>query len=275
MLAISWGAIFIRLAGEAPPLVIAAYRLSIASLAIVPATLTLSAPSTLRFTRQQLLLAGLSSLFLTVHFASWVASLRYTSVASSVVLVTTTPLVVALASRLFLKERLERRVLLGIGLGLVGSLVIGSGDFGLGTAESLLGDALALVGALAAAGYFLVGRRLRPQLPVMPYISLVYTGTALLLLAGAAASGDGLWGYSGKTWLWLVLAALVPQVIGHSLLNWALARVTATLVATSTMAEPVIATLLALLILDETPPATSLVGGAIILTGIYLALWRR
>jgi drug/metabolite transporter (DMT)-like permease len=131
---------------------------------------------------------------------------------------------------------------------------------------------LALIGAVGATGYLLIGRRLRPHLPLMPYIAVVYTVTALVLLFLAAATRSPLSGYTGQTYLMLVLLALVPQVMGHSLLNWALARVSATIVAVSIRAEPVIATILALLILGEIPRLTSIIGGIVIIAGVYLAV---
>jgi len=272
VLAVSFAAILIRKA-DAPAIVIAAYRMGIAALVI--------APTTVAFTRrrpklrlQDVLLSLVAAAFLALHFGAWIASLEHTSVASSVVLVTASPLMVAIASRVLLKERLERRVLAGIALGLAGSLVIAVGDLACGGGDDLLGDGLALLGAVAVTGYLLIGRKVRPRMPLMPYISVVYAGSAILLLAATGVGGLSLTGYSGETYLFLVLVALVPQVVGHSLLNWTLARVSATLVSVAVMAEPVVSTVLALLLLKEVPPVTSFVGGAVILTGIYLALRR-
>jgi drug/metabolite transporter (DMT)-like permease len=273
--AVSFAAVLIREAGEAPALAIAAWRLSIATLVIAAITLALARRELLRLTRRELLLALAAGGLLAVHFAGWISSLEHTSVASSVVLVTATPLMVAVASRVLFKEPLARRVLAGIGLGLAGSLAIAWGDLGRGGREELLGDGLALLGAVAMTGYLLIGRRLRATVPVLPYLTVVYATAAALLLAAAGASGAALAGYNGKTYTFLVLIALAPQVVGHSLLNWALARVTATVVSVSVMAEPVASTLLAYLILHETPPVTSLAGGAVILAGIYLALRGR
>ena len=272
VLAVSFAAILIRKA-DAPAIVIAAYRMGIAALVI--------APTTVAFTRrrpklrlQDVLLSLVAAAFLALHFGAWIASLEHTSVASSVVLVTASPLMVAIASRVLLKERLERRVLAGFALGLAGSLVIAVGDLACGGGDDLLGDGLALLGAVAVTGYLLIGRKVRPRMPLMPYISVVYAGSAILLLAATGVGGLSLTGYSGETYLFLVLVALVPQVVGHSLLNWTLARVSATLVSVAVMAEPVVSTVLALLLLKEVPPVTSFVGGAVILTGIYLALRR-
>lgn len=269
--AVSFAAVLIRQA-DAPALVIAAYRLSIATLVIAPLTLATARRDLFCLTRRDLLLAVAAACLLAAHFAAWIASLGLTSVASSVVLVTATPLMVAVASRVLFNEPLERRVLVGIGLGLLGSMGIAWGDLGRGGREELLGDGLALLGAVAMTGYLLIGRRLRARVPVMPYLTVVYGVAALVLLAAVAVAGHSLSGYAGKTYLFLVLVALVPQVVGHSLLNWSLARVTATVVSVSVMAEPVASTVLAYLVLDEAPPVSSVAGGAVILAGIYLAL---
>jgi drug/metabolite transporter (DMT)-like permease len=268
--AVSFAAILIRKA-DAPSLIIATYRMGIAALIVGPATVAVTR-GRVTAPRRSLLLCLVASAFLSLHFGLWIASLEYTSVASSVVLVTATPLMVAVASRIFLKEPLQRRVLVGIGLGLVGSLVIASGDLRFGGGRELLGDVLALLGAVAMTGYLLIGRKVRPTMPLMPYIAVVYAGSGVLLLLGSVVSGASLAGYTGQTYLFLVLVAVIPQVIGHSLLNWVLARVSATIISVSVMAEPVVSTVLALLLLNEMPPVTSFVGGAVILAGIYLAV---
>ena len=272
VVAVSFGSILIRMA-EAPAIVIAAYRMGIAALLIAPTTVALTRGRP-RLRLRDILLCLAGAVFLALHFAAWITSLDYTSVASSVVLVTASPLMVALASRIFLKETLEKRVLIGIGLGLAGSAVIAIGDLVSGGRDNLLGDALAFLGAVAITGYLLIGRKVRPRMPLMPYLTIVYVGSALLLLAGVGIAGVSLTGYTGETYLFLVLVAIVPQVLGHSTLNWSLARISATLVSVAVMAEPVIATIAALILLNELPPVTSFVGGAVILTGIYLAMRR-
>ena len=270
VVAVSFAAIFIRLA-DAPALVIAAFRMSVAAVLLGPIVAVRYHPTLTSMSRRDLLLLVGSGLALALHFAAWIASLEYTSVASSVVLVTASPVFVALGSHFLLHERVTRQVAAGIALGLVGVAVVSGGDFTLGRRE-LLGDMLAVIGALAAGVYVLVGRELRRRLAVLPYAWPVYSIAAVALLVVALASGHTFLGYSGATFGWLVLLALVPQLLGHTSLNWVLAHISATLVAVAVMAEPVIATLLALLILSETPPASSLAGGVLVLAGVYLAL---
>jgi drug/metabolite transporter (DMT)-like permease len=273
VVAISFAAILIRIA-DAPPMTIAAYRMGIASLVVVPTT-AVFAHDKWQLSRGDLLLCLLGGFFLAVHFGAWITSLEHTSVASSVVLVTASPLMVALSSRLFLNEPLERRVLIGIALGLGGSLIIASGDLAKGGLDDLLGDALALLGAVAVTGYYLVGRKVRSHVSLMPYLSVVYAVSAVLLVACALITRAPFTGHSGQTYLFMVLVAIIPQLLGHSTLNWALARVSATLVSVAVMAEPLVSTVLALTLLREVPPATSFIGGAVILIGIYTAVRRQ
>lgn len=271
VVAVSFAAILIRSA-EAPAMVIAVYRMGIAALLVGPAAAVMGGRGAWAPHPRDAVWCLGASAFLAAHFALWIASLQHTSVTSSVVLVSATPLMVAVASRTFLREPLAPRVWVAIFLGFAGSLIIALGDLVSGGRDDLLGDALALLGAVAMSGYLLIGRGVRPRIRLMPYLALVYPGSALFLLAGVAVTGESLTGYSSRTYLFLILVALVPQLIGHSLLNWSLARVTATLVSVAVMAEPVVSSLLALILLGEAPSAISYTGSAIVLSGVFLAL---
>ena len=270
--AVSTAAVLIRLA-DAPALAIASYRLGIAAVLLLPLSLAIDRTRLLALSAREKLLMGASALCLALHFAFWIASLSHTSVASSVVIVTANPILVAIAAHVLLRESLTRSTAAGIGLGLAGGVVIALGDWDLGD-RRLYGDGLALLGAAGVAGYYIIGRDLRRSMPVLAYVAPVYGLAAVVLLASSGATGAALGGFSGETYLYLVLLALVPQLLGHSSLNWALGHLPATLVAVAVMAEPVGATLLAWAILDETPPVTAVAGGALILVGVYLALRR-
>ena len=269
IVAVSFASIFIRLA-EAPSLVIAASRLTIASLILAPAVLIKSKDELRDLTRQDLLLALLSGLFLGVHFATWISSLEYTSVASSVVFVSTSPMFVGLASHFLLKERVSRRMFAGIAVSVLGGIIIGYGDFGLGARE-LFGDFLALVGAAAVSVYLLVGRKLRRHLSLLSYIFLVYATAAVFLIAVCLVAGHTFSGYPRQTYLMFVLLAAVPQIIGHSSYNWALKYLPATFVGVATLGEPIGSTILAYFILRETTTLAKIGGGALILAGIYVS----
>jgi drug/metabolite transporter (DMT)-like permease len=271
VLAASTAALFIRMAqAEVSSLAIAAWRLTLASLILAPVALATRQDELRHLTRQEWALALGAGLLLAIHFAAWISSLALTSVAASVVLVTTNPLWVALLSYLLLHERLTRPMVLGLAVALVGSAVIGLGDVGQGS-HQLLGDGLALVGALAVAGYMLIGRRLRARLSLLAYVFPVYATAAVVLMAAALLTRTPLSGYSSRAWLWLLLLALIPQIVGHSSLNFALRHLTATYVALAVLVEPIGSTLLAWLFLTEPPTRAAVAGGLLILGGIAVA----
>ncbi len=267
--AVSTAALLVRLA-DAPALSTAALRLVFAA---VPSLMLLP----LRGGRELPLLgrsewrwAALSGVCLSLHFATWIASLGMTTVSSSVALVTTSPLFVAgfVALR---GERVSRGTVVAMLICLAGGLLIGYADTGRGR-EALTGDALALAGAAFAAAYFAIGRRLRTVTSMTTYIGVVYPIAAVGLVVIALAAGQPLHGFSGGTYLMFLLMALVPQLLGHSALNWALGYLSAPFVAIAVLGEPVIATLLAAVFLSELPGPWRVAGGAIILTGVYLGL---
>jgi drug/metabolite transporter (DMT)-like permease len=272
VIAVSFAAVLIRLA-DAPPLVIAAYRLCLASLILAPVAWLRSRQELRRLARKDVILAVASGAFLALHFALWIASLSYTSVATSVVLVTITPIFVAIASYLLFREGLTRQVIAGIIVCLAGAVLIGYGNWQI-SPESLYGGVLALLGALAVAGYLLIGRKLRQEISLLSYSFLVYGSAALMLLVAVLISGYDIFGYSGDTYVMLVLLAVVPQLLGHMSLVWALRFVSATLVTIAVLGEPVGATILAFLILEEVPTWSEIVGGVLILAGIFVAFRR-
>ncbi len=269
VLAVSWAAILVRLA-DAAPLAVAAWRLLLAGAATLAFALLRRRRELAALDRRALALLAGAGLALAVHFATWVSSLRLTSIASSVALVTTQPVWVALLSRAFLREQIARRAAAGIALAVVGGGIMAGADVALGRA-ALLGDLLALLGAMAAALYFVAGRRVRARLSLGAYVGIVYPVAALGLLAAALAAGAPLAGYGGRTWLALFLLAAVPQLLGHSLLNWSLRWLSGTFVAVTILAEPVMAVLLAIPVLGEWPTPAQLVGGAVLLAGVALA----
>jgi len=216
------------------------------------------------------MMALLSGAFLALHFGLWIASLSYTSVATSAMLVTTSPIFVAIASYLLFQEKLSKQTIVGIVISLIGSVLIGFGNWRLGT-NPLFGGILAFLGALAVAGYLLIGRKLRRSIGFLSYASLVYSSAAVLLLLSTLAFGYRLVGYSPTTYAMLALLAVVPQLIGHSAFNWSLRFVPATLITIAILGEPVGATILAFLILKEIPTLSEIGGGILILVGICVA----
>ena len=268
IIVISFAAILIKLI-PAPAAAIAAYRLTLATLLLAP--FAWRRRGQLRqFSPHDLALSSLSGFFLALHFLAWISSLKYTSVASSVVLVTTNPIFVGLGTRFILRERLGTLLVWGIAVSVLGGLLIGYNDLRFGR-EELLGDLLALAGAVMASAYFLVGRHVRQRVGLFNYIFIVYGLAALVLLIVALAAHQPLLGYPKQAYLLLFLLALGPQVLGHSSLNWALKYTSAATVAVAVLGEPVGSTVLAYLILKEGLTLLKVFGGLLILVGIYLA----
>lgn len=269
VVAISTSAVLIRLA-EAPPLVIAFYRMFFSALFFLP--LALKEGRRQGLAKGQFSLAVGAGLMLALHFALWMTSLEHTSVASSVVLVTTQPLWVFLFSVLFMAEKPTPRMWFGLGVALAGSILVTFSQ-GAGGQSRLYGNVLAVGGAIMMAGYFLLGRRLRKDLPLAVYSFLVYGSAALVLLVLSLAWQLPLVGFTPFTWVMFLALALIPTVLGHNTLNWALKYLPATMVSVSILGEPLGASILAVFVLKEVPSLLEGVGSLITLLGIYL-VWQ-
>jgi drug/metabolite transporter (DMT)-like permease len=280
IVAISTASIFIRYAQAecVPSLSIAALRLVFAALILLPAAWLRSRAELAGLSRRDLLIGLVSGAFLGAHFATWISSLQYTSVTSSVVLVTLSPLFVAVASAVLLKERLTRWAVLGVLVATAGGLLIGASDAGQASAAAPnppLGNLLALGGALCIVPHFLIGRRLRQKLSLLAYISVVYGAAAVVLLAAALATGARLTGFAPQAYVWMALLALLPQLVGHTSFNWSLGYLPATFATIPALGEPIGSTLLAILLLGETVTPLKLLGGLITLGGIALMMVSR
>ncbi|HCQ03027.1 MAG TPA: EamA/RhaT family transporter [Candidatus Latescibacteria bacterium] len=269
----SCAAILIRLA-EATPFAISAYRVSIAAVILIPITSIKQGNDFLKWSTSVWLWSSLAGLLLAVHFATWITSLAYTSVASSVMLVTTAPVFVGMLSHWGLRERLSARMFTGILVAVSGGVVIGYGDYTTGV-DPLFGDLLAIAGAISAGGYFVIGRKLRSQVDLLPYITVVYSTAAVWLVGLALATGQPMSGYTPSTYLILIGLAVGPQLLGHSSLNWALKYLSAVLVSVVILTEPIGSTILAYLILNEEVTRYTLIGGMLVLTGIYVVIGQE
>lgn len=280
VLVVASASIMIRMAQGygVPSIQVAAGRLVLAALILLPLGLGRVLPEVRRLARRDFGLAALSGVLLAIHFASWISSLGYTSVASSVALVSTNPLWVGLASLFILRERLAPLMIIGIALTVGGSALIGISDSsGANASNALVGNGLALLGAISGSGYFLIGRTLRPRMTILAYIWLVYSSAAIVLLIAAVADstlrGAGLpfVGYPWPVYLLLLGLAVGPQLIGHTSFNWALRYLSATFVTISILGEPVGSALLALLFFKEAFAPLQLAGFVVLLAGIVLA----
>ena len=283
ILAVSTASILIRAVRDdgVPPLVIAAYRLTFAALILTPIVLHSRRAELRRLTRRDWQWALFSGFFLALHFATWISSLFYTTVTSSVVLVTTGPIWVALLSWLIWRERMTRPIVIGLIIAVVGGILVGFSDsegLGLGGTQ-LWGDFLALAGAWFVAGYLLIGRQLRDRMSLLAYIYIVYGSAALWLIGLAALSGAAFTHqangqpYPASAYVWMLLLAILPQLVGHSSYNYALRFLPPTYVAIVSLAEPIGSSILAFLLLHEVPPPLTILGAIVILIGIGLASW--
>jgi drug/metabolite transporter (DMT)-like permease len=272
IVAISCASILIRfaLAEGVPALSVAAWRLIFASLVLLPYAWATRRDEIRDLSRREWALLTAAGVFLGFHFATWIASLGMTSVASSVVLVSMGPVFVGLGSWFFLRERPSLQMALGIVVAAAGSVVISWGDFGQGQ-DQLLGDLLALTGAIMVAGYLMIGRKVRARRSLATYIALVYGVAMLTLLVIVAVARQPMLGFSPQAYGWMLALGLVPQLIGHSTLNWALQYLSATYVSVVTLAEPIGSGILAYILLGEAVTVAVAVGGAMVLAGIYVA----
>jgi len=270
VVSVAFSSILIR-AAEAPAMSIAFYRNAIAAAILLPIALARHRDELGSLGRRGWATALLAGALLAAHFALWIPSLSYTTVAASTVLVTTTPVWVALLGRA-MGERVSRRTGVGIGLALAGAVMISGGDYGV-SARAAFGDLLALAGAVAAAGYLLAGRSLRQRISLTTYTGIAYTTTAAILAVVVSFAPEATFtGFEPHVWALFLLMALVPQIGGHTVFNYLLGHVEAATVAIAVTGEPVVASALALVFFGEVPGWAAVAGGVTILAGIWVVI---
>lgn len=279
LLSISASAILIR-TSQAPSLAIAFWRISFSILLFLPLWL-----SRTRWRELQQLSANMrwsllgSGLCLGIHFWTWISSLQYTSVAVSVLLVTTNPVWIGLASPWLLKEKLGKSGWIGIGIAMTGACLLAlSGDGGKAAIpQPLWGNSLALLGAVAASGYLMMGRKVRPYLDLWTYASVTLWGAWLVLAMGVWSQTSDpmrfLFSYPWQEWGLFLLMALLPQMIGHNSLSWSLRYLRADTIAVLLLLEPVGSTLLAIVFLQEIPSGMIWIAGPVLLLGVAVVVW--
>jgi drug/metabolite transporter (DMT)-like permease len=271
IIAVSFASILIRLS-EAPSLVIASYRLGLASVFMIFMAYTKNELSQLlKMTRKDTLALILSGFFLYVHFATWITSLFYTTVATSVIIVDSSPLFVVVLSYIFLKETLTTKAVAGIFLSVVGAVLIGLSN---PVEENIIGIFLAFLGAIGLAVYLVIGRGLRGKLDTFSYVSGVYSVSFLFLVVTTYAFHQPLLGYSSRQYFIFFLLALVPTCFGHTLYNYCLKYLKAAVVSVTILGEPVGATILAVIFFGEVPTLLVVMGGILVIGGIYVVVRR-
>lgn len=268
VIAAAFSSIFTK-AADAPPLIIAFYRLGFTVLLLAPITFATGRHEFRTMGRRDVVLACLAGFMLALHFATWITSLNYTSIASSTVLVTMQPLFVITGGYFFYKEKITAWGSIGAIIALSGSVIVGISDFRIG-GQALLGDVLAFLGAILVAGYVLVGRGVRERLSLFPYIIIVYGAATVTLFVLAALYRLPLTSYASGTWLMFFLLALVPTIFGHTVFNWALRYVKAAMVSVCILGEPVGASVLAYFIFNQIPTLLQVIGALVIITGLTI-----
>lgn len=277
VLSVSCGSIFVRLSRDAAglggagySLVMCAARLTLASLLLVP--MWRSVP-TFRNHGAAFRASLLAGVFMGVHFATWITSLAWTSIAASTTLVTTTPIWVSLFSWLFWAERPSRFTLLGIVVALAGGVVIGLSQGGVTGTNAAVGNLLAVAGAISGALYFLLGRRAQKAgFTIGAHVAVAYSTAAALLLPLPLFFGVGYFGHPPAAYLWIALMAIFPQMIGHTSFNWAMGRVSPILVSLVMLAEPVCASVLGYVVFGEAPGGSVVVGALVLVVGVGIAI---
>lgn len=264
----SMSSMFIRII-DAPPIAIATYRLLSASFFfMIPFTVNyFRNKSTLN--QKGFLLAVISGFFLAGHFATWISSLSYTTVSSSTVLVSLSPLFVATYNVLVLKERMLRIQIVGILVTILGAVIISAGDFQI-SGDAIFGDFLAFLGAIFVAGYLIIGRNVRKNMALVDYVFVTYSASAFFLLALSVILRIDLAFKSVGNLALMVTHGLVSSGLGHTIYNWMLQHTTSTFVSTATLGEPVIASIMAFSFLSETPSPQTMIGGIIVIAGLYV-----
>ncbi|HET7482896.1 MAG TPA: DMT family transporter [Actinomycetota bacterium] len=267
VLAASISAILIRYARDADPLAISLWRCAAGAAVLAP----FAGRDLSKTPRRAIRTSTLAGIFLAVHFATWITSLGLTSVAASVLLVSTSPVFVAIASWWLFKDRLPMAAWVGIVATMVGSVLIAGGDLS-GTSRD--GNILAIIGGITGGAYILAGQVARRDTGILGYATVTYTVAAVPLLVVCLVRHIPLWGYDAGTWIAIVALIAVPQLLGHTVINLVLKDIDATTVTVAIMAEPVIATILAFVLFSEVPTSLVYPGGAAILLGIYLVSAR-
>lgn len=269
VVAVSTSAVLVKLAAGVPAAIIANYRLLFAVLLMLPIVLVKYRHEFRLVSKKNWILSIVAGVFLALHFILWFESLNYTSVASSVVLVTTQPIFAFLGTYLLFKERFSYGAIISMAIALFGGAIIGWGDFQL-SGMALFGDILAILGAVAVTAYFLAGQSARKHLSLITYTFIVYSVSSVTLILYNIALSNPFFGYSAEYW-WIFLAlAIVPTFLGHSLFNWALKWLSTSTISMGIVFEPIGASLLAYLILGEVMTWSQILGGTIVVFGLFL-----
>ncbi|MFJ5564934.1 DMT family transporter [Lysinibacillus xylanilyticus] len=268
VISVSLSAIFVKLA-NAEAGVIAFYRMLFSVLIMAPLFFWKYTNEIKELRIRDWLFSSVAGIFLAFHFILWFESLNYTSVASSTVLVTLQPLFAFVGTYFFFKENITLKTIFAGVIAIVGSILISWGDFKL-SGTAFYGDMLALVACVLVTAYFLFGQDVRKRLSLVTYTMVVYAVSTITLFIYVLIKGESFGPYPTMDWIWFILLAIVPNLLGHTLFNWSIKYVSTNVVSIAILFEPIGAAILALLIFKEYLIATQIIGGFIVIVGILL-----
>ncbi len=275
ILSVSLSSILIKLTYDVPAIIISSYRLIIASL-ILLSYAKFKKIGVKTKTGRDLMIAIVSGLFLSIHFITWIASIKYTSIASSVTLVSTSPVFVIIVSFLLFREKPAAITLFATVVAILGTALIAYSDKSIAPnsqyPDPLFGDFLAILGAFAVSIYFISGSHLRKYMQTFQYITLVYSSAAIFTTVFALLSSEPFFGYRTVSYIYMILMAVIPQLFGHTSFNWALKHLKASAVAISTLGEPIGATVLAYIFFHQTVSQLKLLGMVMVIFSIAVAI---
>jgi drug/metabolite transporter (DMT)-like permease len=269
VISVSTSAILVKLVGNAPAAIIAFYRLFFSVVLMAPIILFKYRHEFKAIEKRDWILSILAGVFLAFHFILWFESLNYTSVASSVVLVTLQPIFAFLGTYLFFKERFSPGAIISMVIALLGSVIISWGDFQI-SGLALFGDILAFIGAIAITAYFLLGQNARKRLSLMTYTFVVYGVSSITLFIYNVLSTNNFTDYPVDYWIIFLALAIFPTFLGHSLFNWAIKWLSTSTISMAIVFEPIGASILAYFILDEKITWSQWLGGTIVIFGLFL-----
>lgn len=268
VISVALSAIFVKLS-TADAGVIAFYRMLFTVLLLLPVFLMKHRHEVLKFTKKDWLFSSIAGIFLAFHFILWFESLNYTSVASSTVLVTLQPIFAFVGTYFFFKEKISMKTILSAVVAISGSVIISWGDFQL-SGDAFYGDMLALAGCALITAYLLFGQEVRKRLTLITYTFVLYSISTVTLFFYVLIKGEAFAPYSPSNWFWFFMLALIPNLLGHSLFNWAIKWVSTNVISIAILFEPVGAAILAYYIFHETLTVSQIVGGIIVISGILL-----
>lgn len=268
VISVSLSAIFVKLS-TADAGVIAFYRMLFSILIMLPWFLMKYSNEIKVLSKRDWIFSSIAGVFLSFHFILWFESLNYTSVASSTVLVTMQPLFAFIGTYLFFKEKITLQTFIAGGIAILGSALISWGDFQI-SGTALYGDILALIACALITGYLLFGQDVRKRLSLVTYTMVVYSVSTITLFFYIIIKGESFGPYPAIDWMWFILLAIIPNLLGHNLFNWALKWTSTNVISIAILFEPVVAALLAIFIFNEYLTVSQIVGGLVVILGIML-----